>query len=143
MSWQQKVFTHLLELCYHIIYCRGEYKTVANALSRRPHLETLLAMLSPTHDWLASLQQWYSTHSNAKELLTQLSLDSASWPPFSLRQGVILYKERVWLGSNAALQTKAIAALHDRAVGSHSGIPATFAKVHKLFYCPSMHAAVC
>ena len=53
--WQQKVFTRLLGLRYRIVYRRGEENTVADALSRRPHPETLLALSSPTHDWLASL----------------------------------------------------------------------------------------
>ena len=127
--WQQKVFTRLLGLRYRIVYRRGQENTVADALSRRPHPETLLALSSPTRDWLASLEQWYSTDSEATDLLTQLSLDSAARPPFRLRQGVILYKGRIWLGSNTALQNKVISALHDSAVGGHSGFPATFAKV--------------
>ena len=101
--WQQKVFTRLLGLRYRIVYRRGEENIIADALSRWPHPETLLALSSPTHDWLASLQQWYSIDSEATDLLTQLSLDSAAQPPFSLHQGVILYKECIWLGSNAAL----------------------------------------
>ena len=132
----------MLGLRYRIVYCRGEENTVVDALSRRPHPETLLALSLPTHDWLASLQQWYSTDSEATDLLTQLSLDSAAQPPFSLRQGVILYKERIWLGSNAALQNKVISALHDSAVGGHSGVSATFAKVRQLFYWHGMRAAI-
>jgi len=140
--WQQKVFTRLLGLRYRIVYRRGVENDVVDALSQRPHLETLLALSSPTHDWLASLQQWYSTDSEATSLLTQLSLDSVARPPFSLRQGAILYKGRIWLGSNTALQNKVISALHDSVVGGHSGFPVTFAKVRQLFYWLGMCAAI-
>ena len=75
-------------------------------------------------------------------MLTQLSLDSTARPPFSLRQGVILYKGRIWLGSNTALQNKVILALHDSVVGGHSGFPVTFAKVRQLFYWLGMCAAI-
>ena len=81
--WQQKVFTRLLGLRYKIVYRRGEENTVADALSRRPHPEILLALSSPTHDWLASLQQWYTTDSEATALLAQLAVDSAARPHFS------------------------------------------------------------
>jgi hypothetical protein len=75
-------------------------------------------------------------------LLTQLSMDGSSRPPFQLRNGVILYKDRVWLGSNSALHSQVISTLHNSPVGGHSGAPATYQKLKKLFYWPGMRSAV-
>ena len=102
--WQQHVFTKLLGLQYKIAYRKGSDNGAADALSRRDHSCELLAVSSPVHSWLEVLVQWYSTDSEATTLLTQLSIDSSSRPPFQLRNGVILYNDRVWLGSNSALQ---------------------------------------
>ena len=104
MPWQQHVFTKLLGLRYKIAYRKGSDNGAADALSRRDHSCELLAVSSPVHSWLEVLVQWYSTDSEATTVLTQLSIDSSSRPSFQLRNGVILYKDRVWLGSNSALQ---------------------------------------
>jgi len=140
--WQQKVFTRLLGLRYRIVYRRGEDNTVADALSRRPTSAHLLAVSSPVHDWKAALQDWYKQNPEASSLLTQLSLDPAAKPPFSLRRGLLMYKDRVWLGSFTDLQSRVLSALHDSAVGGHSGAPATLSRIRQLFYWPGMSAAV-
>lgn len=54
-AWQQKVFTKSMGLRYRIHYCRGLENGVADALSRRGPPAELLAISSPTHDWLQEL----------------------------------------------------------------------------------------
>jgi hypothetical protein len=140
--WQQKVFCKLLGLRYKVVYRRGVDNGVADALSRREHADVLLAISSPSYDWLADIQDWYHSDPEASALLSQLSLHSGARPPFSLQQGLIRYKNRIWLGSNASLQKKVISALHDSPVGGHSGAPVTFQKVSKLFFWPGMRASI-
>lgn len=101
-----------------------------------------MAVSSPSYDWLAALQDWYSSDPEASALLSQLALDTHVHPPFSLQQGVIRYKNRIWLGSNVALQHKVTSALHDSPIGGHSDAPITFHKVSKLFYWPGMRAII-
>lgn len=124
--WQQKVFTKLLGLRYRVVYRRGADNLAADALSRRDHQPELLAVSSAVHDWLDVLQQWYSIDKEAKALLQQLLLDGSARPHFQMRNGIILYKDRIWLGSNSELQLKVITALHNNPIGGHSGAPATF-----------------
>lgn len=109
-----------------MVYRRGVDNGVADALSRRQHAEVLLAISSPSYDWLATLQEWYSADPEASALLSQLVIDGNSRPPFTLQQGVIRYKNRIWLGSNSSLQHQVIAALHDSPIGGHSVAPMTF-----------------
>lgn len=78
----------------------------------------------------------------AQELLTRLSVTSPDDQGFALEHGLIKYKNRVWIGSNTALQTKLISALHDSAIGGHSGIQATYHRIKKLFYWPGLKVAV-
>jgi hypothetical protein len=44
-------------------------------------------------------------------------------PNFSWNQGLLKYKDRIWVGSSPELQVKLIATFHDSAIGGHSGIP--------------------
>jgi hypothetical protein len=53
--WQRKVFCKLLGLRYKVVYRRGVDNGLADALSRRQHSDLLLAVYSPSHDWLATL----------------------------------------------------------------------------------------
>lgn len=140
--WQQKVFTQLLGLRYRIVYRCGADNTVADALSRCPHPKSLMALSAPMHDWMSTLQQWHTQDNEASSLLAQLPFDPAGRPPFTLRQGIIMYIERIWLGSNLELQRQVLAALHNNAVRGHSGAPATMAKVRQLFYWSAMKNAV-
>lgn len=96
-----------------------------------------MAVSAPSIQWLASLQEWYDSDPEASALLSQLAIDGAARPPFSL-QGIIRFKQRIWLGSNSSLQQQVMSALHNSPVGGHSGAPATVTKVSRLFYWPSM-----
>lgn len=70
------------------------------------------------------------------------SLSPQTHPPFSLSGGLLRHKGRIWLGGNKALQLKVLAALHDSALGGHSGFPVTFSWVKKLFAWRGMKADV-
>lgn len=59
-----------------------------------------------------------------------------------LHQGITRQGDHLWIGANTALQTKLITALHDSAVGGHSGITATFQRVCKVFAWPRIKRAV-
>jgi hypothetical protein len=83
-AWQQKVFTKLMGLQYRIHYRRGVENGAANALSRRGPPAELLVISAPTHEWLQDLVQWYDSDPEAQSLLSQLSLNPDSRPPFSL-----------------------------------------------------------
>ena len=79
--------------------------------------------------WLQEVANSYETDVAAQELLAQLTIQSPDDQGRVLRQGIIRQGDRLWIGANTALQTKLIAALHDSAVGGHSGIAATYQRV--------------
>jgi hypothetical protein len=59
-----------------------------------------------------------------------------------LDKGLIRFKKKIWVGQNAALQTKIVAALHSSGVGSHSGIQATYHRVKGLFHWKGLKQTV-
>jgi hypothetical protein len=141
--WQQKVYTKLAGLQYKVIYKKGTENGGGDALSRQCSDELQCCAVSHcTPEWLQELVVSYDQDSDTKELLTKLSLHSGQLDPFSLQQGVIRHKGRIWLASSPAMQLKVIRAMHDTAIGGHSGVPATYSKLKSLFYWPGMKAVV-
>lgn len=54
-------------------------------------------------------------------------------PPYSLQNGIIQFHNRVWIGENKNLQQSILHALHNSAIGGHSGFPVTYNMLKKLF----------
>ncbi|CAO1939527.1 unnamed protein product [Urochloa humidicola] len=141
--WQQKVFTKLLGLQYKIVYKQGTDNRVADALSRRSHSQASLRALSAcSPSWTDAILQGYSLDSEAQVLLSKLALDNSAIPNFTLKDGILRFKNRIWLGSNSALQSQVLSALHDSPVGGHSGFPVTYRRVKQLFAWKGMKAHV-
>jgi transposase InsO family protein len=57
---------------------------------------------------------------------------------YTLTNGVICYKGRIWLGNNQVVQQMVMTALHDSVVGGHSGFPVTYRRVKANFAWPGM-----
>lgn len=124
--WQQRVFTKLLGLQYKIIYKQGADNRVADDLSRRPNYQSKLWSLStcvPSSS--SSVLQGYDQDPDAKDLLAKLTVNPDAVNNFSLRDGLLRYKNRIWLGTNTVLQNKVIQALHSSPLGGHSGLSLT------------------
>lgn len=142
-TWQQKVFTKLMGLQYKIIYKKGAENGAADALSRRNHVDAechIISSCSP--QWLEQVVHSYQQDTRAQELMLKLAVDSQVVPHFSFKDGILRYKNRVWIGQNPALQSQIISAFHASAVGGHSGVPVTYKRLKQLFAWPGMKTAV-
>jgi hypothetical protein len=76
----------------------------------------------------------YATDAFAQDLLAQLTVHNPNEDEFSLNQGVIRKEGLIWIAHNSALKIKLILALHDSAVGGHSGGQATNHRLKRLFW---------
>ena len=61
------------------------------------------------------------TNTTQLQLLAQLAVNSTAALGFTLRDGVIHKKGKIWLGFNPGLQAKVTMALHASDTGGHSG----------------------
>jgi hypothetical protein len=104
MPWQCKVFTKLLGLQFSIRCKKGATNRAADALSRRPEPEASLYAISQLHPaWILDIIAAYNGDQQALELFTHLSVKTDGDPVFSLRDGVIRYKNRMWLPATCSL----------------------------------------
>jgi hypothetical protein len=115
---------------------------VAGTLSRRSHSEQLSAVSAPIPSWLNEIMSSYQSDARAQDLLTKLAVAGASKPNFSLHQGLLRYKGRLWVGDDLGLQHKVIEAFHSSPVGGHSGFPATYHRIKHLFAWIGLKSAV-
>jgi hypothetical protein len=113
---------------------KGTENRVADALSRHHDPPSqLLALSTCTPIWLDKVQQGYANDSYAQQMISVLSIDPTSVPNFSWQDGVLRYKNRIWLGNNGDLQQTVLKAVHSAAIGGHSRFPVTYRKMKQLF----------
>lgn len=134
---QQKALLKLMDLNSRIMYKKGISNTVAYALSRCPDYSLCVVSLS-SPAWTEKVVAGYADDPQAEQLLTELSIASDSTQDFSLHEGVIRFKGKVWIGNNLLAQNHILHALHNSGLGGHSGIHATYQRVKSLFYWPKM-----
>ena len=132
----------MLGLQYKILYKKGSKNGAVDALSRRVPTTQSYAISSVSNTWLDEVVRGYYSDQTAMALLAQLAASPDSRPPFSLVQGVIRYKNRLWLGSNKPMQLKIMIVLHSSPLGGHSGAPATYGKIKALFFWPGMKSDI-
>jgi hypothetical protein len=80
--------------------------------------------------------------STAQKLIESLTT-GAKREHYTLTQGVIRFKGRIWLGANKELHQMVMSALHDSAVGGHSGFPVTYRRIKSSFAWPGMKQHIC
>jgi hypothetical protein len=135
---QQKAYFKLMGFNYQVVYKKGTENRAADALSRRPNEESCLAVSTVTPRWLETVVEGYENDPQAKKLLTELSLIKSNDKGYSLQDGVLRYKGRVWLGSHKAAHNAVLQALHSSGLGGHSGSLVTYQKIKQLFAWPNM-----
>lgn len=140
--WQQKAYSKLLGLQYQICYRKGVTNSAADALSRKEDSTELNSVSECVPTWMQEIIQSYNKDAHAIQLLIELAICPTARPHFTLQQGVIKYKGRIWVGDLTELQDKLIDALHDSPMGGHSGFPATYQRVKSLFAWTGMKKKV-
>jgi hypothetical protein len=135
---QEKALFKLMDLQFQIVYRSGSTNLAADALSRCPAPHAILAVSSCHPEWIDRVKQGYTEDAEAQRLF-KLWNEAGQLPPaYSIKDGLIRFKGRVWLGSNSLAHNHVIQAFHDSGVGGHSGFHATYYRLRQLFSWPKM-----
>jgi hypothetical protein len=100
---QKKAMARLMGLNFKVVYKQGKENVAADALSRMHHLFAIQAVSAPQPIWLQELLNAYATGPKAQQLIKQLSIHSPDENGFSLEQGLIKYKDKLWVAQNSPL----------------------------------------
>jgi hypothetical protein len=131
----------LLEFDYSIEYKKGAENTAADALSRQ-FQETeddscsLISQAIPA--WTEEIAKSYEHDETCTQLLQELAITNESKPNYSLQNGVLRYKGRLYIGANTNLRQRLFEAFHSSPIGGHSGNRVTHHKLKRLFYWPHL-----
>ena len=130
---QQKWLAKLLGYLFVMEYKKGCENRVANALSKKVDVDfggdidqvpssTSLCLISfPYPSWIEELKASYDSSIKAQQILKELQSNAGCPKFFSLHNGLILYKGRVFLWPTCALKPKVLHLVHDRPLGGHVG----------------------
>jgi hypothetical protein len=129
-------------LRYRIIYRPGKENGAADALSRQDEPGELFAMTSCVPAWLTQVRQSYQDDVAVQQLLQKMAAHDISVQGFTQHDGIIYKEGRIWLGTNSQLQQTILQSVHDSSVGGHSGVQATYQRLHRNFAWTGMKRTV-
>jgi hypothetical protein len=154
---QQKWITKLLGYPFVVEYKKGKENLVADALSKQADSELSLeidkaarmennggaklwAISFPSPTWLSELKQSYADDPATKQLLGTLVQGQVKH--YSLQNGLILFKNRIYLGPQCNLKQKVLSLIHDSPLGGHSGYLKTLQRAKRDWYWQGMKQAI-
>jgi len=130
-------------LQYKIVYKKGILNGAADALSRKSNSDSQVFSVSTVKPvWLDNVVASYSNDNFAKNLLQNLAIDPTAETHYTLKEGLLRYKGRIWVGSDSLMQAQLIGAFHSSPVGGHSGFPITYRRLLSLFKWQGMKTKV-
>jgi hypothetical protein len=141
---QQRWLSKLIGYDFVIEYKAGSENCVADALSRLPdstahHVEVSLSLISfPTPAWISDLKSSYLTDPATTTILHSLQQGTTCPHGFSLQQGLIIRKGRLWLVKDSPFQHKVLEFIHSNPSAGHSGYHNTVHRATTNFYWPGM-----
>jgi hypothetical protein len=114
---QQKAHFKLMGFQFKVVYKQRTENRAADALSRRPNEETCAAMSAVTPRWMEIVVEGYMKDEHTVKLLSELSITGSNSKGYTVTDGIIRYKGRVWLGSHKEGQDAVLQALHSSGLG--------------------------
>jgi hypothetical protein len=141
-SLQHKAFVKLMGLQFKIQYKKGNSNLAADALSRKFNDCAAVSYSMAQPSWLDRLQAGYEDDAQARLLIEELGVSGANDKGFSLRDGVLRFHGRIWVGNNTMAQDHILQALHSSGIGGHSGVQGTYHRVKQYFSWPHMKKTV-
>jgi len=158
--FQQRWISKLLGYNFVIEYKKGKENRVADALSRLNEPQDFQAAAAtifqldadlnfrasysislisfPTPDWITDLKASYLHDSAAHNLLLSLQQSLPTPKGFTLQQGLILMKGRIWVVKGSPFQQQLLEFIHANPSAGHSGYHKTVHRAKKDFYWSGM-----
>jgi hypothetical protein len=119
----------------------GVENRIVDALSRKEswEQEVYLSLLSiPSVTWVQELKNCYSRDANLKPLWEKWYLHELDTRKYYVRDGLLLYKNRIVLGQSPDLKTQVLMFVHSDPLAGHSGYERTLQRAKKDFYWKGM-----
>ncbi|XP_061376328.1 uncharacterized protein LOC133318356 [Gastrolobium bilobum] len=141
---QQKYLCKLMGYSFHIEYKPGHSNTVADALSRIFDEDAALrvSISEPGFDLLSEIKHQNLHDPQLLQLHQKLSVHPNSDPDLVIREGVLFYKGKYFIGFSSSLIPVLIKEAHSSLIGGHAGVLRTYLRLSATFYWLSMRKHV-
>ncbi|GAA0139024.1 hypothetical protein LIER_00655 [Lithospermum erythrorhizon] len=140
---QQKAVSKLLGLDYCIQYKQGKENLVVDALSRRGHENAQVFIISTVQPvWMQEIQGTYLANRTIQHILAGIIIKPQDYPHYEYKEGLLRYNGRIVVGDDDIMKHKIMAAMHDSAIGGHSGIRITYHNIKALFFWKALKKEV-
>jgi hypothetical protein len=123
---QQKWVSRIHAYDFDIEFVKGKNNVVADALSRRP---SIFSMIGVSVDWKDHLVMEYAKDQFACQLWDGKVQDDN----FKVMNDLIYYKDRIFLVPGSTFKAKVLQAYHDSPMAGHQGINKTYRQVRERF----------
>ena len=88
--------------------------------------------------WMKELCRSYEGDEHWQSVIAQCLLDSHTGSDYQILDGIIKYKGKLVVGSANGIRNSLLKAVHDTALGGHSGQRGTYQKLRALFHWEGM-----
>ena len=141
---QQKWLCKLVGFDFDIEYKPGTFNGPVDALSRidRTSWHSLFTESRPQPILWDAIRKAYESHPDTLQLLEKVNNDPGDHPNFSVRNGILFFKNRVWIPADSALQPLLLAEFHLTPTGGHAGVHRTLSRLAGIFYWPELRKTV-
>lgn len=144
---QQKWLSRLLGFDYSIVYNKGKDNVVADPLSRLHGQQTVtgeekqgalagISLVVPK--WKEDIVKSLENDEEVQQILTTLAIDPSAEPEFTMVDGDLRKRGKLYVGASNGVRREIIQNLHDTGEGGHSGVNATHKRIANLFWWPKM-----
>lgn len=136
---QQEWMAKLLGFDFEVVYKAGVENKVADALSRQHEDAEIHALKSyPIWQQSSQLQQEVSKDPWLKSIVEAIQKDVTAKPGFSLKGGILFYKNRLVIPANSPLIEDLLKDFHSSPSGGHSGYLRTYRRMAGTLYWQGM-----
>ena len=129
---QQQWILKMMGFDYEVCYRKGVTNKAADALSRKPVL--LQAITSLQTDLVDRITQSWSKDAALLSLIQQLNQDAKPHSKFTWSSNQLRRNGKLVIGQDLQLREELLALFHASAVGGHSGVHQTMARICGVVY---------
>jgi hypothetical protein len=105
--------------------------------------ELSLSLISfPTPNWVAELEASYETDPETQSFLLALQQNLPISPRFSLQQGLIMKKGRIWVVRQSPFQRQLLEFIHSNPIAGHSGFHKCLHRAKTDFFWKGMRSDI-
>lgn len=142
---QQKWLSKMLGYDYEIIYKKGCDNIAADALSRRTEdtsgsqLNMITLLIA---EWMKDVSDTYINDEEVHQRIQGYCVSTTADANFSYKQGILRYKDKLFIGKTGDLKKKLFQEMHDSPLGGHSGVKGTLKILQQYFFWNNMQREV-